>query len=182
MPKNNQNTVYVWGGGNAIDFARSQNPRALLGCMANLARNTQQDIANLDNPNTEDGAILIEALSVAVKKNDLRTMIVLFSKKRAKHVLKNPILKSATHSKGRSALKALLSVTTANIDLAVQIASLHTKGYSLGTDWRVLDKVINDAHDNVKEALPSHLEKQVIVRALESEMASNTTPASKRKM
>lgn len=179
MAKNNH--WYVWGG-NAIDFARSENPRGLIGWMANLDRSTPQQMAILDNPNTEDGAILIEALSVAVKKNDLRTMIVLFSKKRAKQVLKNPILKSTTHSKGRSALKALLSVTNANPDLAIQIASLHTKGYSLGTDWKVLEKAINNVHDHVKDALPSHLEKQVIVQALAAAPTNSAGPALKRKM
>lgn len=164
-----------------LNAAQRTDSRSLLVCLMQFKLNHPNRCAELDDPNSPVGASCVSALSIAVKANDQRSMIVLLTKRRAKQVFKNPILKSPVHAKGLNFLKNALALHNAPTGFAKHLQTLHATPYPKnGKQWE-LDEPINAVLQTAKELLVSYTQKQTIVRAVES----NMTPASsvaKRKM
>lgn len=164
-----------------LNAARRMDCRSLLVCLMQFKLNHPERCAELDDPNSPVGASCVAALSIAVKANDQRSTIVLLTKRRAKQVFKNPILKSPVHTKGLNFLKNVLALHQSPTGFAEQLQTLHATPYpGNGKQW-ALDEPINAVLQIAKELLVSYTQKQTIVRAMESRMP----PAScvvKRKM
>lgn len=165
-----------------VEFAKNTSPTSVLSWILARERDTVEKINEWDDPTTPIGAAVLEALCVAVKKNDHSTMIVLYSHKRAKQVLKHPILKSPVHQAGREFFKVLTSLISAHPPLAHQIASLYAPSVEFSYDWRILSPAIDKVHSTVKQMFAPHQQKMALVRAVVHQAPSLPAPPLKRKM
>jgi len=143
--------------------------RSVLTCLLHFKQNLPHRCDELDDPHSSVGASCVNALSIAVENNDKRSMIALFTKRRAKQVLKNPILKSPVHSNGLSFLKTLAAMNNdPTSGFSENLRVLHATPYpGNGKQWE-LENPLNAALRNVKELSVVHAQKKMIVRAIES--------------
>lgn len=162
---------------NIMSAARLGNAPRILEYVLVFKRENVEDLSDF---NTYLGLALVEALSIALKKNDQRTMIVLFSKKRAKHLLKASVLKSPTHIKGRKFLKDLACLDNPNSYVTGKISSLQTS--SSKPLLKDLEQAINTVHDSIKEALSFFAEKQSIMKVIANGADNALCSTIKRKM
>jgi len=155
--------------------------RSSLACLIHFKHNHPTRCDELDDPNSSVGASCVNALSIAVKKNDRRNMIVLFAKRRAKQVLKNPILKSPVHSKGLDFLKTLVALNNdPTTGFSEDLRVLHATPYpGNGKQWE-FEGPINFVLQNAKELKEVHAQKRMIVSAIES--TAEPIVSMKRKM
>lgn len=165
-----------------VEFAKNTSSTSVLSWMLARERDTIEKINEWDDITTPIGEVLLEALCIAVKKNDHPTMIVLYSHKRAKQVLKHPILKSPVHHAGREFFKVLASLVSAHPPLAHHIASLYAPSVEFSYDWQTLSPAIDKVHTAVQDLFPSHQQKMALVRAVVHQAPSCPPPPLKRKM
>lgn len=75
-----------------------------------LKRNPTAGFAQMDDPLKERGATLERCLSIVTDRNFREGMIVLFSQKRAQHILSNEIPHGKKSRKGREFLETLVEL------------------------------------------------------------------------